>query len=188
MKIWAYCIAPAARAVAAATGVRPVTSPPWTADLIRPEMLTGHDLVYLRLHGLPNVPDVWFGEWPDGRLVPALTKGNLDELDPIEGLGGATVVVANCYGAESPLLRELLEAGARAVIAGSGPNVAAGKRVVGPDLLVSWVIRAMRRGMKPRRALRVAKGRLALSAWRSADRDAMRFRLEIRDWRLEKGD
>jgi hypothetical protein len=156
------------------------------AEMIRPRMLTGHDLIYLRLHGLPDVPDTWFGERMDGRLLPALTKANLDELDPIRGLGGAVVVLANCFGAESPMAQELLEAGASAVIAGYGPNVAAGRRVVGPDLLVSWVIRAMRRGASVRRALQVAKGRLALSAWRAADRDAMRFRL-FGDGRL-KGD
>lgn len=175
MRVFAYCIAPAVRAVRAATGTAPLTSPPWTADLLRPEMLAGWDLIYLRLYGLPDAADTWFGGRA-GELVPALCKYHLDALEP-DGLGGAGVVVANCYGASSPLIAELYQAGAGAVIAGHGPNWGAADRLVGTDLLVHSIILGMRAGMGIKRALQMAKVRLAFSAWRAADRDAMQFSL-----------
>jgi hypothetical protein len=174
MRILAYCIAPAREAVRAATGVAPLTSPPWTADVLRPERLRGYDLLYVRLHGLPNVAYTWFGEGERGTLVPALSKEHLDALEP-DGLGGAVVVLANCYGADSPMVKELYQAGASAVIAGHGPNIAAANRLVGTDLLVRWIIIALRAGLSASRSLHAAKARLALSAWRAADRDAMQF-------------
>jgi hypothetical protein len=180
MRILAYCIAPAREAVRAATGVAPLTSPPWTADILSPDRLRGHDLLYFRLHGLPDAPYTWFGEDERRAFVPALHKEHLDALEP-DGLGGAVVVLANCFGADSPMVRELYQAGAGAVIAGHGPNVAAANRLVGTDLLVRWLILALRAGFGVERALRVAKARLVVSAWRAADRDAMQFSL------IEKG-
>ena len=174
MRILAYCIAPAREAVRAATGVAPLTSPPWMANLLVPERLTGYDLLYFRLHGLPDLPYTWFGEGPRGGLVPALHKEHLDALEP-DGLGGAIVVLANCHGAGSPMVKELYQAGASVVVAGHGPNIAAAKRLVGTDLLVRWVILALQIGFSAARALRLAKTRLAMSAWRAADRDAMQF-------------
>jgi len=179
MRILAYCIAPAREAVRAATGVEPLTSPPWTADTLAPEQLKGYDLLYFRLHGRPNVA-VWFGEDERKKLIPALNKEHLDALEP-DGLSGTVVVLANCYGADSPMVNELYRAGARAVVAGYGPNIAAARRVVGTDLLVHWLILAMHAGLDVTQALRVAKTRLAISAWRAADRDAMQFKL------IEKG-
>ena len=180
MRIWAYCIAPAKKAVRAATGVDPLTSPPWTADLLRADLLRGHDLLYFRLHGWPSAPFAWWGEGLGGQFMQALRRGTLLELRP-GGLRGATVVVANCHGAESPMLADLYAAGAETVIAGYGPNLAGRTGVAGTDRLVQWVIRLMRRGWDARRALGGAKVRLALSAWRAADRDAMGFKI------MEKG-
>ena len=176
MRILAYCIAPAREAVGAATGVAPLTSPPWTADLLVPERLQGYDLLYFRLNGLPDLPNTWFGQGPRGGLVPALHKEHLDALEP-DGLGGAVVVLANCYGAGSPMVREVYQAGASAVMAGYGPNWGAADRLVGTDLLVRWVILSLRTGFSAARALQLAKMRLAMSAWRAADRDAMQFTL-----------
>lgn len=180
MKVFAYCIEPAVEAVRAATGVEPLTSPPWTAALLSSDALRGHDLLYFRLHGMPSAPLIWWGEGRSGGLVHALLARHLDELEP-DGLGGATAVLANCYGAESPMVRELYQAGAAAVITGPGRNWALDSRVVGTDLLVSWVIRAMRRGVGPRRALQVARMRLAAGAWRRANRDAMGFKFMERE-------
>jgi len=73
------------------------------------------------------------------------------------------------------MVTALYKAGASVVIAGPGENLALGERVVGTDLLVQWVIRGMRWGMRARRALDVARVRLALTAWRRSDRDAMGF-------------
>ena len=159
--------------VRAATGVKPLTSPPWRAGLIRPEHVENYDFIYLRLHGIEGVDDTWFGEDQQGNLVSALDADNLEDVD----LAGATVLVANCYGASSPLVRELYQAGAEAVIAGPGRNWALADVVVGTDKLAQWMLRAMKAGAGPRWALQMAKMRVALTSWRMADRDAMQFKL-----------
>jgi len=135
-----------------------------------PQWLEGHDLLYFRLHGLPGQVG-WFGD--NGLL--ALTRVHVDVAD----LGGAVVVVANCYSADNdPMVDALRRAGSEAVIAGPGPNLAAGNKIVGTDLLVQWIIRGLRVGMGPRKALAVARMRLGLTAWRASDRDARGFRIE----------
>jgi hypothetical protein len=173
VKILAYCTLPAARAVAKATGAAPLTSPPLTAETFKPGMLKGYDLIYIRLHGTPKFPNMWLGENSQGAKFPALEKHHIDNAD----LTGAIVVLANCYGASSPLVAEMYEAGASTVIAGGGPNFAAANRVVGTDLLVQWLIRGLRPGLGVEAALRLAKARLLAGAWRVSDRDALRFKI-----------
>jgi len=167
MKIFAYCTATARAAVRAATGVKPRTSPPLTANVFDSQWLTGYDLLYFRLHGHKSFPTLMFG---DGQ-IPALIAGQIRAAD----LGGAIVVIANCYGTESPLVQAFYAAGASAVIAGYGPNIAAGNRVVGTDLLVKWLIRGLQMRLPVKRALAVAKARLLATSWRAADRDAREF-------------
>lgn len=171
MKVFAYCTELAARAVGEATRVVPLTSPPSTHVDIQPETLEGYDLLYFRLHGIPNVP-IWFGEDRKGEY-PALTAENLSGAD----LSGSVVVVANCYGSDSPLVCAFYHAGARAVIAGTGSNYASGKRVIGTDKLVRSLIRALARGWSLPSALRWAKMSLLATSWRGADRDAYKFQI-----------
>lgn len=172
MDIWAYCTAPAREAVVEATGVEPLVSPPMTASEFNPRWLEGHGLLYFRLHGTVD-QTVWYGEGPQGGLYVALTINQLREAR----LGGALVVVANCYGAQSPMVAELYRAGAGAVIAGDGPNYAAGGRVIGADKLAREVIAGLRGGRSVERALRIAKMKLLATAWRGPDRDALGFRV-----------
>ena len=168
MRIFAYCTESARRAVRAATGTEPLTSPPARAANFNPAWLEGHDLLYFRLHGKVGRRG-WYND--DGVIALAPVHVGLARL------GGAVVVVANCYGAQSPLVRAFYDAGARAVIGGGGENLAAAQKVVGTDLLVQWVIRMMRLGANVRRALKVARLRLWLTGWRASDRDAARFSL-----------
>jgi len=178
VRIFAYCTEAAREAVAAATGVEPVASPPTMASQFDVQWLEGYDLIYFRLHRILGRPG-WYGEASRtnmavrGTMYPlALTRVQVNFAD----LGGAVVVVGNCFSANGdPMVRALYGAGARLVIAGPGENVAAGNRVVGTDLLVKWLIRGMEWGMRAQRALEVARARLALTAWRGADRDAMAF-------------
>lgn len=172
MDIWAYCTAPAREAVTKATGVEPVVSPPMTASEFDVRWLEGHDVLYFRLHGMVD-QTVWYGEGSRGGLYVALTINQLRE----PRLGGALVVVANCYAAKSPMIAELYRAGASAVIAGEGPNFAAGRRVIGADKLAREVIAGLRGGRSIERALRVARMKLLATAWRGADRDALGFRV-----------
>ncbi len=172
MDIWAYCTAPAREAVAEATGVEPLVSPPMTASEFNPTWLEGHDVLYVRLHATVD-QTVWYGEGPQGGLYVALTINQLREAR----LAGALVLVANCYGAKSPMVAELYRAGASAVIAGEGPNFAAGGRVIGADKLAREVIAGLGKGLSIERALRFAKVKLLTTAWRGPDRDALGFRI-----------
>jgi len=185
MNIFAYCTLPARDAVHKATGVEPITSPPMVAHEFDPKELQDRDLIYIRLHGFEDIGDTWFGEDLRGPRLPAslraaaikpwpaLTREHLNGID----LGGAAVVLANCHGATSPMVPALYRAGAQAVVAGPGPNLAAGDQVVGTDTLVRWIILAVRCGLSIRRAVRVAKIRLATTAWRVSDRDALGFKI-----------
>lgn len=183
MKVFAYCTLPAQRAVAKATGVEPLTSPPLTIDSFNPARLEGYGLLYFRLHGFEGI-EAWFGEGlqrdlsPQLRALaikrwPALTRAHLEKVN----LGGAVVIVANCYGSTSPMVRELYEAGASTVIAGPGPNMAAARIVVGTDKLARSIITAMRRGWQVVRALQWAKTQLLTTFWRLPDRDALEFKI-----------
>lgn len=185
MRVWAYCTLTAREAVEKATGVRPLTSPPMLAQHFDPQRMERHDLLYFRLHGFKEVPSTWFGE--DGRgphlplalkaaaikRYPAMTASQLDDID----LSGTVVVIANCYGADSPLIAGFYRAGAGAVIAGPGPNLAAAQQVAGTDALVQALIAAMSWGFGVRRALTIARARLLATMWRAADRDALEFKI-----------
>lgn len=173
MRILAYCTLPAREAVKAATGVEPITSPPTTAGDFQAEWLSGHNLIYFRLHGVGQVYGTWFGEGLKRNLMPALDKRHIDAAN----LGGAVVILANCYGSTSPMVQELYQAGASCVIAGPGQNMAAGNRVIGTDKLARSVITAMRRGWPVKRALQWAKAQLLTTFWRVSDRDALGFRI-----------
>lgn len=168
MKIQAYCTCSARRAVRAATGTKPLTSPPLHIGRFDPAWLEGYDLLYFRLHGSPK-GTVWFGDLK----VPAL---NVDQVLGAD-LTGTTVVVANCYGDQGPITKALYTAGAVAVVAGPGKNLAARKRVVGVDLLVRWIIRLVRRGWSLNRAVQASRIRLRFTSWRASDRDAAQFHI-----------
>jgi len=180
LRVFAYCTEPAREAVAVAMGVEPVTSPPLASDGLGGWwQVDGKpvDFCYFRLHGHPMYPEAWFGESEDDALPSlayvAFTAENLVDAD----LADAVVVLANCYGATSPLVQGFYEAGARAVIAGSGPNLAAGNMVVGTDLLARTLLRMLE--MFPEvdvaKLLHMARARLLLTAWRESERDTLEF-------------
>jgi len=170
MRIFAYCTESARKAVAQATGVEPLTSPPVLANEFDPHWLSGHDLIYFRLHGIPSMSDIWLN---DGRRA-ALYKATVARAR----LDGAVVVVANCYGMEQgDFLQAFYRAGAGAVITGPGENMAAANRVVGTDLLVKWLLFGLKAGLPLGYAVAGAKARLVATAFRASDRDALAFRI-----------
>ena len=168
MRVFAYCVESAERPVGAALGVTPLTSPPVTSQTFDPKWLEGYDLIYFRLHRRPK-----FLTWFNDAGQPALDIMTIHQAK----LGGAVVIVANCFGASDSIVSALYMAGAAAVIAGEGPNYAASNIVIGTDLLAQWVRRGLAVGLPVRLALAVAKARLALTAWRHTDRDAVAFRI-----------
>jgi len=187
MNAFAYCDASFERSVLRAAGVVPLLSPPCVADTFDPALLAGRDLIYFKLHGLPG-EIYWYGDgW--------LTALRLDQIQAAD-LTGAVVFVANCFGltdAGEPdvMVQALLDAGARAVVAGAGENWGALRGVTGPDLLGQWMRRGMRLRFTPVLALRVARMRVRVRlrrrnlSWdeRKALEDALEFRLLLPEWR-----
>jgi len=143
-----------------------------TAIEFESNWLEGYDVLYFRLHGKRGIPG-WYGDGVAGEPAALFSVHILSAR-----LQGATVVVANCYGADSdPMVDALYRAGAGYVIAGPGKNKALGRKVVGPDLLVQWMLRVLRAGWSAPVALAVARMRLVLTAVRESDADALGFKV-----------
>lgn len=172
MRIFAYCTLPSKNAVREATGIEPYTSPPLTVQLFDPIHLMA-DVIYIRLHGLPLIPTRWFGEDDDHNLIAALGQEHIRQVR----LPSSVVILANCYGADSPMIKDFYDSGASAVIAGHGLNYAARNQVVGADKLAREVIEHLKRGDHIEQALGRAKMSLRLTAFRFSDRDALEFKI-----------
>lgn len=167
----AYCTQTASVAVARAVGVKPYTSPPFTAARFDVRWLEGHEFVYIRLHGRPDSAD-WYGEGLDGSVALALSAAQLRQVQ----LRGSMVLIANCYGADTALTA-LEQSEAALIVAGAGENLAAARRVVGTDLLALAMIQGLEMGLSARQAFTLARARLVVTSWRKPDRDAMKFKI-----------
>lgn len=173
IRVVAVCTEAAGEAVAEAVGVEPLMSPPLQAGELCAADLEEADVLYFRLHELPGVDDVWFGETasPEGGLIPAMRLELLERVS----LPGVVVIIGNCYSASSKFVRAFYAAGARAVVAGPGENMAAANAVRGTDLLAKWIIGGLRRRLLVQVAVAVARARVRATGWRKSDRDAAEF-------------
>jgi hypothetical protein len=164
MRVLAYCAKSFEQATQQAAGVAPLTSPPLTAALFDPLLLSGHDLIYFDLHG--GAGDAWwYGAWKENNFTYLTVALTADQVRRAR-LGGAVVFALNCHLADrgSPMLDALLAAGARYVIGGDGRNWAGKTRsLFGASLLGLWFRRGMEMGLDPLRALGLAKRRVRLS-------------------------
>lgn len=183
MNIFAYCAASFKKSTRRAAGVEPLTCPPASAEVFEPSWLEERDLLYFDLHGQPGKP-TWYGD--EGIVALRAAQITLCSLD------GAIVFATNCYLAdeESPMMDALLEAGARYVIGGQGPNWAGERSLYGAALL-GWRFRQLlERGIDPLRAMALAKKWIGLGmiahrllgrATRvQTDKDTLAFRIYYR--------
>ncbi len=149
MKSFCFAAKSFEKSAAAMAGVKPLTSPPITFRSFDPQLLEGYDLLFFKLHGLARQP-YWYG---DGFISAC----SADQLRTAE-LSGALVFAANCFGgAESPMVKALLEAGAAAVITGEGLNYAGTNRLDGADVIGlawRWLMKA---GFTAEAALKLGK-------------------------------
>ena len=109
-----------------------------TGETVTAGDLEGYDVLVFKLHGLPGQP-YWYGDdWQTALTAETVRAANLD---------GAMVFAANCHaitprGKAGEMVQALLDAGARAVVAGAGQNLASNWRMVGADLLGRWWVAA----------------------------------------------
>lgn len=178
MEVFAYCAKQFERSAQKASGVKPLTCPPVDSTYLEafPHYLEGNDFIYFDLHGRPGAP-YWLGD--DGHF--ALNARQLGKID----LSGAVVFATNCYlgNDDSPMLDALLAAGAKYVIAGSGPNFAPARSLAfGAGLLGLWVRRFLTLGMGVSTALSLAKKRVGLTGIvnKQVARDTVDFHLFTR--------
>jgi hypothetical protein len=170
MRVKALCCRSFRESVRRAAGVWPVTSPPVCMETFDPGYLEC-ELLYLKLHGLEGQP-YWYGDgWATACSASQVRLANLR---------GTVVFAGNCYLPESPMLQALFDAGARAVVCGSGENYGARGVVRGADVLGRAFVQAMQLAAVPWPwlALRVAKLRIGATLRRDRVlRDTLAFEL-----------
>lgn len=163
--------------------MEPLCCPPASAELFERSWLESRDFLYFDLHGQPGAA-AWYGD--EGIVALRAEQAISCSLD------GAIVFATNCYLAdeESPMMDALLDAGARYVIGGQGPNWAGQRRLYGASLL-GWRFRQLlERGFDPLRALALAKRWIGLgmvahrllgrAAQVRTDQDTLAFRIYYR--------
>ena len=135
-------------------GVKPLTSPPIFLRDFNPLWLTDKALIFFKLHGAPGQP-YWYG---DGMA----TAISAQQISSVRLAGGAVAFVASCFGgADAPMVRALLGAGAAAVVTGTGPNYAGKNKLEGADVLGWWWRKSLELGAEAGDALHYAR----MAAW-----------------------
>ena len=171
-------------------GTRVLTCPPMTGETVTAGDLEGYDVLVFKLHGLPGQP-YWYGDnWQTALTAETVREANLD---------GVMVFAANCHaitprGKAGEMVQALLDAGARAVVAGAGQNLASNWGMVGADLLGRWWVGGVGMGLGMERAFELAKMRLRVELGvvrdgkrRQAAEDALKFRVCKNDSANEQG-
>ncbi len=129
------------------------------------------DLVLIYLH-----PSADGRAWVDAQGAPVLT---LDQVQVLE-LGGSIIFVGACYGLENErLLEALFAAGARAIIAGPGPNVGGQAGFAGADILATALRAALQIGLPLWLAWGIARTYVMVAAVRQRPgaQDALEYQL-----------
>ena len=172
MKTFALCAASFEHSVRRAAGVTPLLSPPVKHATFKPIWLEGYDFLYIKLHGIPHQP-FWYGD----HFISAVGEHHIRAAR----LGNTVVFVANCYTPQSPMLDALFDAGAKAVVTGSGANYAGKTKVHGADMLGMFFRYGLSIRLRPKAALAIARARLRLGAQDRITRDALQFQLYERN-------
>ena len=169
---------------AAGNGAVIYTSPPLTRNDLFPDVLgdfENADLLVFNLHGMPGTP-AFFGR-QDGTPV-ALHADQVRKLN----LGRAVVFAYGCYTGDdsNPMRDALLDAGARAVVAGAGINYGGSHWPVGADWLLMVLRVAMSAASAWSEALDIDRvletmSKVLRASPLIADHDAAEFRVWRRD-------
>ena len=164
-----------------ATGGLLIASPPCAEPSIPPTWLEGHNAIYIDLHGEPS--DVFLmGDTATGPMTRALSLHTVRRAE----LGGAVVFLTSCYLPQTGFIDAFLQAGASAVIGGSGQNWGGRLWPQGAQRLGLYFLELYAKDVPTEYCLKCAKHRLR---WDVAQRimhtkatmDALEFKL----WRRE---
>lgn len=130
-----------------ASGARPITAPPLTADTFDAGLVNGCDALYVCLHGLPDQP-YWYGaDWATAVTADQIRACRLD---------GAVVYLAGCFG-QGPMTDALLAAGAAAVVGDADSTWAGYFLPTGSNALGARFMSGLRSGLSAGAALSAAK-------------------------------
>ncbi len=179
MYIGAFSLLSSAAAVLKATGVTPTTFPPENIATFAPRWLEGYDLIYIKLHGMPDQP-YWYG---DG-FETAISKTQIEQAH----LNNCICFVANCHASNSAMEAALLQAGAFAVISGPGENYSGISQLRGADALGAALINRLKRGEALGAAFANAKRDLGwLARMTKVGRDTLGFQLTLAGEHVPQG-
>lgn len=168
MRTLAYCAASWAHQVRQAAGVDPLRSPPWSDGQITPELLEGHDLIYLDLHAQAG-----WACWQGDGGVWALCAGTVARAD----LAGVAVYATTCFADETEVLPAMVDAGA-IVVAGSELNFEYESGPLrGVHLLGLWIRRGLALRIPVEAAVALGKLRVRAGGNSLAARDTAEFRI-----------
>lgn len=148
MKTIAFCAKAFTSSVQLAAGVQPVTSPPITCKTFSPDLLSGADFLYVKLHGLA-AQAFWYGD----HLLAAVSAKQIATCE----LTDAIIFAPNCHLPESPMLAALFSAGAKAILAGPGLDYATPQTVEASDVLGQCFHKLIGLGYRPQLAYRAAR-------------------------------
>lgn len=130
-----------------ASGARPIAAPPLTMATFDPKVLSGTDLLYVCLHGLPGQPYWYASDWSS-----AVSAEQIQAAD----LRGAICYLAGCFG-QGPMTDALLAAGAAAVVGDADATWAGYVLPTGSNALGRRFVRELRAGAPVKAALDAAK-------------------------------
>lgn len=122
------------------------------------------DFVYIDLHGRPDDPEWLYAE--DQRVL---------HVRDVEDLPQRVVFATTCYLPQTEFYDALRRRST--LICGDGENYGLRDRAIGAPLLALWFRRVYEKTYDIDLSLRIAKFRVALTAWRMADRDALEFKI-----------
>lgn len=164
MNVLAICDRRYAKVAYRVAQQRPLNSPPrYDRSILWPNWEVA-DMVYIDLHGDPGEPDWLFA---DGERVLHISDVGDLPMDLV-------VFTTTCHLAQTSFY-DVFRRGA--LVCGDGINYGLRDRAIGAPLLALWFRRWYERTWDVSRSLALARMRVALTAWRSADRDALQFRV-----------
>jgi hypothetical protein len=123
--------------------------------------------VYVDMHGRPENP-YWL--YAGGKRAIHVNELGLET-------NGKIVFATTCHLPETKFYDNIVNSG-NTLVSGAGSNWGGVDRAIGAALLALWFRKMLEAGFSVRKALFLAKARVALTSLRRADRDALKFSVQ----------